>query len=90
MTPPQKRLYTPGSITALILILYGFTRFLIEFVGDDNPYEFLSLTISHILGVVMIISGILLLAFLPYFKSDTTPAANSHNIEPTLDKTTIS
>jgi phosphatidylglycerol:prolipoprotein diacylglycerol transferase len=70
---PLKRLHTPGSITALMLILYGFTRFLIEFIRDDNPYEFLFFTISQILGVVMIISGIILLAFLPYFKTYTTP-----------------
>jgi phosphatidylglycerol:prolipoprotein diacylglycerol transferase len=69
---PPKRLDRPGAITALMLIFYGFTRFLIEFIRDDNPYEFLSLTISQILGVVMIISGIILLALLPYFKSDKT------------------
>ena len=70
---PPKRLDRPGSITALMLILYGFTRFLIEFIRDDNPYEIGSLTISQILGIVMIISGIALLGLLPYIKSDTPP-----------------
>jgi len=70
----QKRLTTPGSITALMLILYGFTRFLIEFIRDDNPYEIASLTISQILGIVMIISGTVLLVLLPYIKSDDQPA----------------
>jgi len=72
---PPRRLDRPGAITALMLILYGFTRFLIEFIRDDNPYEFLSLTISQILGVVMIISGTVLLTLLPYFKPYTTPDA---------------
>jgi phosphatidylglycerol:prolipoprotein diacylglycerol transferase len=68
-----KRLDQPGAITALMLILYGITRFLIECIRDDNPYEIGSLTISQILGIVMIISGIILLALLPYFKSDIQP-----------------
>ncbi|MHC4534163.1 MAG: prolipoprotein diacylglyceryl transferase [Planctomycetota bacterium] len=68
-----KRLTRPGSITALMLILYGFTRFLIEFIRDDNPYEIAFLTISQILGIVMIILGTALLLLLPYFKSDAPP-----------------
>ena len=70
-----KRLDRPGSITALMLILYGFTRFLIECIRDDNPYEIGFLTISQILGIVMIISGTALLVLLPYFKSDIPPGA---------------
>jgi phosphatidylglycerol:prolipoprotein diacylglycerol transferase len=74
---PLKRLYMPGSITALMLILYGFMRFLIEFIRDDNPYEIFFFTISQILGVVMIISGIVLLIFLPCFKPTPAPAAET-------------
>jgi phosphatidylglycerol:prolipoprotein diacylglycerol transferase len=70
-----KRLNLPGAITALLLILYGITRFLIEFIRDDNPYEIGILTISQILGIVMIISGTALLTLLPYFKSDIQPGA---------------
>ena len=68
-----KRLNTPGAITALMLILYGITRFLIECIRDDNPYEIGTLTISQILGIAMIISGTILLALLPYFKPDILP-----------------
>jgi phosphatidylglycerol:prolipoprotein diacylglycerol transferase len=64
-----KRLTRPGAITALMLILYGFTRFLLESIRDDNPYELGFLTISQILGIVMIISGTILLLFLPYIKN---------------------
>ena len=67
---PPKRLTRPGSITALMLILYGVTRFLIECIRDDNPYEIAFLTISQLLGIVMIISGTALLMLLPYIKSD--------------------
>ena len=68
-----KRLTRPGSITALMIILYGVTRFLIECIRDDNPFEFAFLTISQILGIVMIISGTTLLLLLPCFKSDAPP-----------------
>jgi len=71
---PLKRLDQPGAISALMLILYGFTRFLIEFIRDDNPYEIGILTISQIIGIVMIISGIILLILLPRFKSAITAA----------------
>jgi phosphatidylglycerol:prolipoprotein diacylglycerol transferase len=71
---PPGRLTRPGSITALMLILYGVTRFLIECIRDDNPYEFAFLTISQILAIVMIILGTVLLLLLPCFKSDTPPA----------------
>jgi phosphatidylglycerol:prolipoprotein diacylglycerol transferase len=72
-----KRLSRPGSITALMLILYGFTRFLLECIRDDNPYEFAFLTISQILGIIMIISGTILLMLLPYFKSNIPPVTTT-------------
>ncbi len=74
---PTKRLSRPGSITALMLILYGVTRFLLESIRDDNPYEFAFLTISQILGIVMVISGTALLLFLPYFKSNIPPVTTT-------------
>jgi phosphatidylglycerol:prolipoprotein diacylglycerol transferase len=76
---PLKRLDRPGAVTALMLILYGVTRFLIEFIRDDNPYELGILTISQILGIVMVISGTALLILLPHFKS-VTPA-DSESVE---------
>jgi prolipoprotein diacylglyceryltransferase len=74
---PTKRLTRPGSITALMLILYGLTRFLIECIRDDNPYEIAFFTISQILGIVMIISGTALLLILPCFKSDAPPETDT-------------
>ena len=60
-----------------MLILYGVTRFLIESIRDDNPYEFAFLTISQILGIVMIFSGTALLLLLPYFKSNIPPVTTT-------------
>jgi len=50
-------LTTPGSIFALMLVFYGISRFSIEFLRDDNPYEFGGLTISQLLGLGMILLG---------------------------------
>ena len=47
----------PGSIFALMLILYGISRFSIEFLRDDNPFEFAGLTISQLIGISMILLG---------------------------------
>ena len=68
-----KRLNRPGAVTALMLILYGFTRFLLESIRDDNPYEIAFFTISQILGIVMVVSGIIMLVLLPHIKSDPPP-----------------
>jgi len=47
----------PGCTFGLMFIIYGVTRFLLEFVRDDNPFEFDSITISQTLGVAMVILG---------------------------------
>jgi phosphatidylglycerol:prolipoprotein diacylglycerol transferase len=55
----HKKLFTkPGCTFGLMFILYGITRFCIEFVRDDNPYEFDELTISQIIGVAMVVFGV--------------------------------
>ncbi len=55
-----KILTKPGSTFALMFVLYGITRFFIEFLRDDNPFEFNGLTISQIIGIAMIILGAVL------------------------------
>ncbi|UCG56113.1 MAG: prolipoprotein diacylglyceryl transferase [Phycisphaerales bacterium] len=52
----------PGCTFALMFILYGVTRFLIEFVRDDNPFELAGLTISQLLNIGLITLGIALMA----------------------------
>jgi len=61
----------PGSMVGLMFVLYGLTRFLLEFIRDDNPYELGILTISQILGIAMLVLGVVLLVILSHMKSDT-------------------
>ena len=47
----------PGSTFGLMFILYGLTRFLLEFLRDDNPFEFMKLTVSQIISLALIVVG---------------------------------
>jgi prolipoprotein diacylglyceryltransferase len=38
--------------------LYGFLRFFMEFLRDDNPFEFDGLTVSQNISIAMIVLGI--------------------------------
>ncbi len=60
----------PGSIFSLMIILYGLTRFLLEFIRDDNPFEFDSLTVSQNIGIAMAVIGVILLVIFSCLKSD--------------------
>jgi phosphatidylglycerol:prolipoprotein diacylglycerol transferase len=51
----------PGCTFALMFILYGTTRFIIECLRDDNPFEFDGLTISQNIGIGMVVIGVILL-----------------------------
>ena len=66
----SKLLSRPGSMVGLMFVLYGFTRFLLEFIRDDNPYELGILTISQILGIVMLVLGVVLLVVFRSMRSD--------------------
>jgi phosphatidylglycerol:prolipoprotein diacylglycerol transferase len=74
---------TPGCTFALMLILYGITRFFLEFLRDDNPFEYAwwaiykGGTISQNLGIYMIILGVALMVIFKKAKPDNTtlPAA---------------
>jgi len=68
----SKLLSRPGSMVGLMFVLYGLSRFLLEFIRDDNPYELGILTISQTLGIVMLVLGVVLLVILPHMKSDTS------------------
>ncbi len=62
-----KFLSAPGSIFAMMFILYSIDRFLVEFLRDDNPYEYgwwaiyKGGTISQNICIYMFIFGIVLL-----------------------------
>jgi phosphatidylglycerol:prolipoprotein diacylglycerol transferase len=69
----DKKLFTkPGCTFGLMFILYGITRFFIEFVRDDNPFEFDTLTISQIIGVAMMVFGLLLMVIFEKMKPQQT------------------
>ena len=57
----------PGCTFALMFILYGIVRFLIEFLRDDNPFEYAwwaiyrGGTISQNLGIYMAIFGLVIM-----------------------------
>lgn len=56
-----KILARPGSTFSLMFIIYGIIRFFMEFLRDDNPFEFDGLTISQNISIVMIIVGSVLI-----------------------------
>ena len=56
-----KILARPGSTFSLMFIIYGIMRFFMEFLRDDNPFEFDGLTISQNISIVMIIVGSVLM-----------------------------
>lgn len=57
----------PGQIFGLMFVLYGITRFFIEFMRDDNPFEYAwwavykGGTVSQNLGIYMVVFGLLLI-----------------------------
>jgi phosphatidylglycerol:prolipoprotein diacylglycerol transferase len=72
----------PGCTLALMLIFYGVTRFLLESLRDDNPFEYAwwiiykGKTISQNLGIYMFALGLLLMLIFQNVKPDNvTPNA---------------
>jgi prolipoprotein diacylglyceryltransferase len=65
---PNKLFIKPGSIFSLMFIVYGTIRFFLEFLRDDNPFEFDSLTISQNIAIAMIVLGVVLMAIFQRIK----------------------
>jgi phosphatidylglycerol:prolipoprotein diacylglycerol transferase len=63
----QKRFSKSGCTFALMLIYYGFTRFFLESLRDDNPFEYAwwiiykGKTISQNIGIYMLVLGLALM-----------------------------
>jgi phosphatidylglycerol:prolipoprotein diacylglycerol transferase len=64
----MKKLFTrSGHTFALAFILYGITRFLIEYIRDDNPFEYAwwaiykGGTVSQNLSIYLVILGVVLM-----------------------------
>lgn len=64
----------PGCTFALMLILYGATRFGLECLRDDNPLEqawwaiYKGATVSQNIGIYLVIAGVVLMTILTKFK----------------------
>jgi len=73
-TGKGEKLFTkPGCTFGLMFVLYGISRFFLEFVRDDNPLGFDGLTVSQNICVIMIIFGAVLMAVFTKMKPDNTP-----------------
>lgn len=72
--PGGKILIQPGCTFSFMFIIYGTFRFFIEFLRDDNPFEFDGLTISQIIGIAMIILGAVLIVIFQKIKPKTPPS----------------
>jgi phosphatidylglycerol:prolipoprotein diacylglycerol transferase len=75
LSSSSRKLFAKSGCTfALMFILYGLTRFLIEFIRDDNPFEFAwwtvykGGTVSQNLGIYMIIVGVVLIVLFQKMK----------------------
>jgi len=74
---PGKFFIKPGQIFSLMFILYGVSRFFMEFLRDDNPFEYAwwaiykGGTLSQNLGIYMAIFGVVLMAIFQRMKPET-------------------
>ena len=65
----------PGVVMSLLLILYGITRFFLETLRDDNPFEqawwaiYKGGTVSQNIGIYLIIAGAIMLTIFATRKS---------------------
>jgi phosphatidylglycerol:prolipoprotein diacylglycerol transferase len=94
-----RKLFTqPGHTLALAFILYGITRFLIEYIRDDNPFEYAwwaiykGGTVSQNLSIYLVILGVVLTALFQVTKPNTDAtgkAVNSKNHKPVPAKAGI-
>jgi len=71
---PGRLLTKPGQIFSLMFIFYGISRFFMEFLRDDNPFEhgwwaiYRGATVSQNLGIYMTIFGLVLMAIFQKMK----------------------
>jgi phosphatidylglycerol:prolipoprotein diacylglycerol transferase len=80
---PKKLFAKPGLTFSLAFILYGITRFFLEHLRDDNPFEYAwwaiykGATVSQNLGIYAIILGVVLMAILQKIDRKSLPSAET-------------
>ncbi len=80
------RIWRPGLTVAMAFLLYGVTRPVLESIRDDNPFEFASLTISQIGGILLFIIGVFLLAAHVLARAHTVPEARNSKRPPKANR----
>ncbi len=83
----SKKLFAvPGFTFSLMFVLYGITRFLIEFLRDDNPFEYgwwaiyKGGTVSQNISIYMVILGVVLMLIFEKFKLKVDVPEESHKM----------
>ncbi len=72
---PDKLFVEPGCTFGLMFVIYGITRFFIEFLRDDNPFEYgwwaiyKGATVSQNIGIYMVIFGLILMLIFQKIKT---------------------
>jgi len=66
----RKAFGKPGATFGLMFIFYGPTRFVIEFIRDDNPFEAAGLTVSQFIAIGMVILGAVIMVTCAKMKND--------------------
>ncbi|MEJ2705179.1 MAG: prolipoprotein diacylglyceryl transferase, partial [Sedimentisphaerales bacterium] len=72
----RKLFVKPGSTFALMFIVYGVTRFILEAIRDDNPFEY-GWWASQNVSIYMIALGLILMVVFWKMKPDVAPNLSS-------------
>ena len=73
----NRPLVRPGSTFALMFVLYGIVRFLLECVRDDNAFEIDSLTVSQLIAIALIVLGVGMIVVFARLRPDKVALARS-------------
>ena len=79
----RKLLARSGQTFALAFILYGIARFLIEYIRDDNPFEYAwwavykGGTVSQNLSIYLVILGVVLMAVFQVTRPNSAATENT-------------
>lgn len=81
----RQLLARPGQTFAMALVLYGITRFMLEYLRDDNPFEYAwwalykGGTVSQNLSIYLVSVGVILMAVFQLAKPNAPAAENAGN-----------
>jgi phosphatidylglycerol:prolipoprotein diacylglycerol transferase len=88
----SKKLFArPGCTFSLMFVLYGVTRFLIEYLRDDNPFEYgwwaiyRGGTVSQNISIYMVILGVVLMVIFEKTRLKVDDFEESHTIQAQVD-----